>query len=221
MDHKIIKIVFIFFFIFYNNISSSSIFYDKGDILITENEIQLFQILYKRYKGIDINKNTAIKKIILQKKIINKFIDTQIEYIKSLDDLIIAQNGKRILKDKIELDFIRYLKIQEEFILDYYNSEFNIGDLKLIIGKFHEIKLPISNNDCLTFLNHQDFKNDKQFINNLFNDLKNKIRDYSFKIDDENYEVCINNKFYQIIENEIIRYIELNTEKTMREFAYE
>ena len=215
------KIVFIFFFIFFNNTSLASIFYDKDNIIITENELLLFQSLYKKYKGIDINKNIATKKIVLQKKVINKFLDIQKEYIKNIDDLIIAQNGDHILKNKIKLDFIRYLKIQEGFILDYYNSEFNIGDLKLIIGKFHEIKLPISNNDCLTFLNQQDFKNDNEFINNLFNDLKKKVKDYSFKMNNKNYEVCINNKFYQILESEIIKYIESSTENTMRKFAYE
>ena len=221
MDYRIIKIAFLFFFIFYNNTLLSSIFYDKDNIIITENELQLFQTLYKKYKGTDINKNIATKKIVLQKKVINKFLDIQTEYIENLDDLIIAQNGEHILNDKIKLDFIRYLKIQEGFILDYYNSEFNIEDLKLIIGKFNEIKLPISNNDCLTFLNQQDFKNNNEFINNLFNDLKKKVKDYSFKINDESYEVCINNKFYQIIESEIIKYIELHIEKTMKKFAYE
>ena len=221
MGYKIMKIVFIFFFIFFNNTSLASIFYDKDNIIITENELLLFQSLYKKYKGIDINKNIATKKIILQKKVINKFIDIQIEYIKELDNLITAQNGDHILENKIKLDFIRYLKIQEEFILDYYNSEFNIEDLKLVLSKFDKIQLPISNNNCLTILKQQNFKNDNGFINNLFDDLKKKVKDYSFKMNDMNYEVCINNKFYQILENEIISYIELNTENTMRKFAYE
>ena len=221
MDYKIMKIVFIFFFIFFNNTSLASIVYDKDNIIITENELLLFQSLYKKYKGIDINKNIATKKIILQKKVINKFMNIQIEYMNELDNLISARNGEFILENKIELDFIRYLKIQEEFILEYYNNDFNIEDLKLVLNKFDQIQLPISNNNCLTILKQQNFKNDGNFINNLFNDLKKKVKDYSFKMNNENYEICINNKFYQILEGEIIRYIELNTENTMRKFAYE
>jgi hypothetical protein len=199
----------------------ASIFYDKDNIIITENELLLFQSLYKKYKGIDINKNIATKKIILQKKVINKFIDIQIEYINELDNLITAQNGELILENKIKLDFIRYLKIQKEFVLEYYNNEFNIEDLKLVLNKFDKIQLPISNNNCLTILKQQNFKNDNDFINNLFNDLKKQVKDYSFKMNNKNYEVCINNKFYQILESEIIKYIESSTENTMRKFAYE
>jgi hypothetical protein len=220
MGYKIMKIVFIFFFIFFNNTSLASIFYDKDNIIITENELLLFQSLYKKYKGIDINKNIATKKIILQKKVINKFIDIQIEYINELDNLITAQNGELILENKIKLDFIRYLKIQKEFVLEYYNSEFNIEDLKLVLNKFDKILLPISNNNCLTILKQQDFKNDINFINNLFNELKNISRDYNFKIGDKNYEICINDKFYQIINKKITRYIELKTEYKMKNFAY-
>ena len=221
MGYKIMKIVFIFFFIFFNNTSLASIFYDKDNIIITENELLLFQSLYKKYKGIDINKNIATKKIILQKKVINKFIDIQIEYINELDNLITAQNGELILENKIKLDFIRYLKIQKEFVLEYYNSEFNIEDLKLVLNKFDKILLPISNNNCLTILKQQNFKNDNDFINNLFNDLKKQVKDYSFKMNNKNYDVCINNKFYQILESEIVKYIESSTENTMRKFAYE
>ena len=221
MGYKIMKVVFIFFFIFFSNTSLPSIFYDKDNIIITESELLLFQSLYKKYKGININKNIATKKIILQKKVINKFIDIQIEYINELDNLITAQNGELILENKIKLDFIRYLKIQKEFVLEYYNSEFNIEDLKLVLNKFDKIQLPISNNNCLTILKQQNFKNDNGFINNLFNDLKKQVRDYNFKMDNKNYEVCINNKFYQILESEIIKYIESSTENTMRKFAYE
>ena len=72
MDYKFIKTVFIIFFIFYHNTSISEIVYDKDKILITKNEILIFQNLYKNYKGIDIKKNNAIKNIILQKKVIEK-----------------------------------------------------------------------------------------------------------------------------------------------------
>ena len=108
MGYKIMKVVFIFFFIFFSNTSLPSIFYDKDNIIITESELLLFQSLYKKYKGININKNIATKKIILQKKVINKFIDIQIEYINELDNLITAQNGELILENKIMSVFVYF-----------------------------------------------------------------------------------------------------------------
>ena len=221
MDYKFIKILFIIFFIFYHNTSISEIVYDKDKILITKNEIIIFQNLYKNFKGIDINKNNAIKNIILQKKVIEKFIKLQKEYIENLDNLIVEENGETIRKNEIRFNFIRYAKIQNEFIYDYFNSEFTIKDLEIILNKFTEIKLPISDNNCLTISKQHNFKNNNSFIKSLFNDLKNNSQDYSFKIDKKAYDICINNKFYQIINEEISRYIEIKTENKFKAFVYE
>jgi hypothetical protein len=220
MVYNFIKKLFIIFFIFHYNILFSKIIYDKENILISENEIALFQSLYKDYKGLNINKNIAIKKIVLQKKVLKKFLETQKEYIDNLDSQIIEQNGEEILNNRTKLNFIRYVKIQNDVIYDYFNTEFKIEDLEIILKEFTEIKLAISNNNCLTILKQQDFKNDINFINNLFNELKNISRDYNFKIGDKNYEICVNDKFYQIINKKITRYIELKTEYKMKNFAY-
>jgi len=220
MGYKFIKTIFILFFIFHYNVLFSKIIYDKDNILISENEIALFQSLYKDYKGLNINKNIAIKKIVLQKKVLKKFLESQKEYIDNLDSQIIEQNGKEILNNRTKLNFVRYVKIQNDVIYDYFNTEFKIEDLEIILKEFTEIKLAISNNNCLTILKQQDFKNDINFINNLFNELKNISRDYNFKIGDKNYEICINDKFYQIINKKITRYIELKTEYKMKNFAY-
>jgi hypothetical protein len=220
MGYKFIKTIFILFFIFHCNVLFSKIIYDKDNILISENEIALFQSLYKDYKGLNINKNIAIKKIVLQKKVLKKFLESQKEYIDNLDSQIIEQNGEEILNNRTKLNFVRYVKIQNDVIYDYFNTEFKIEDLEIILKEFTEIKLAISNNNCLTILKQQDFKNDINFINNLFNELKNISRDYNFKIGDKNYEICINDKFYQIINKKITRYIELKTEYKMKNFAY-
>jgi hypothetical protein len=220
MGYKFIKTIFILFFIFHYNVLFSKIIYDKDNILISENEIALFQSLYKDYKGLNINKNIAIKKIVLQKKVLKKFLESQKEYIDNLDSQIIEQNGEEILNNRTKLNFVRYVKIQNDVIYDYFNTEFKIEDLEIILKEFTEIKLAISNNNCLTILKQQDFKNDINFINNLFNELKNISRDYNFKIGDKNYEICINDKFYQIINKKITRYIELKTEYKMKNFAY-
>ena len=221
MGYNFKKTVVILFLIFHYNALFSKIIYDKENIIISENEITLFQSLYKDYKGLSINKNIAIKKIIIQKKVLKKFLVSQKEYIDNLDNLIIEQNGQKILKNRTKLNFIRYVKIQDDFIYDYFNTNFTIKDLELILKEFTEIKLPISNNNCLTISKQQDFKNNINFINSLFNEIKKRSRDYNFKIGDKNYEICINDKFYQIINKKIKSYIELKTEYKMKKFAYE
>ena len=50
---------------------------------------------------------------------------------------------------QIVRDFIRYYKIKNEFIYEFYDK-FNIEDLKNIFNSFEKIELPISKNNCLT-----------------------------------------------------------------------
>ena len=52
MGYNFIKTVVILFFIFHYNALFSKIIYDKENIIISENEITLFQSLYKDYKGL-------------------------------------------------------------------------------------------------------------------------------------------------------------------------
>ena len=56
---------------------------------------------------------------------------------------------------QIVRDFIRYYKIKNEFIYEFYDKRFNIEDLKNIFNSFEKIELPISKNNCLLFLNNR------------------------------------------------------------------
>ena len=60
------------------------------------------------------------------------------------------------MKSSIIKDFLRFQKIRNEFISDYFQNNFNIEDLKIIFSSMNELKLPLSKNNCLTI---EKFKN--------------------------------------------------------------
>ena len=80
--------------------------------------------------------------------------------------------------------------------------------------------MPISNNDCLTIINTIDLKDNLEFIEIFFENLKNQSNTYKISINKENYNVCINQKNKEIIEKEILKYVELKTEIEFNKFIY-
>ena len=84
---------------------------------------------------------------------IENFKKNNPNFIKRVDDILIKEYGEEKMNIHILRDFIRYFKIKNEFINEYYVNKFNINDLNNIFQSFEKIELPISNNDCLTIIN--------------------------------------------------------------------
>ena len=76
-----------------------------------------------------------------------------------------------------------------------------------------KLKLPISKNNCLTIEKIRKFNEDKYFLNNFYENFKENKKNFKTKIENELFDVCINNKLFKEIENEIIKFIEKKTQK--------
>ena len=118
-------------------------------------------------------------------------------------------------------DYMRYFKIRNEFIVEFYNTKFDISDLKVIFNLFEKIELPISDNNCLTILKLVNFKNNNEFINNFYKNLREQKREFVTLIDNVKYNICIDSNNYQIIEREILKYIEIKTKDDFDKFIYD
>ena len=116
---------------------------------------------------------------------------------------------------------MRYLKINSEFIYDYYRTKFNITDLKNIFNSFEKIELPISKNNCLTILKMYNFNEKDFFLNNFYENLRRQNKKYDVKIGNEKYDVCIDSRTYKIFEQSILNYINLKTKDDFKKFVYE
>ena len=117
-------------------------------------------------------------------------------------------------------DFIRFKKVKDEFIFEYYNNELDFIKFKKIIESITELKLPISNNNCLTILDFIDLKNNISFQKNYYKNLKNKTANFEVMINDQLFQVCINNQILKQIDNIIIKYIEVQIEDSFKSLIY-
>ena len=216
MDLRILLLIFFFTI----KTGYSSIVYEKNNILITEIEINNYLNLYKNNFGNSISKNEAIKNIVIIKKTINFLQNDNPNYLSNLDILIEKEYTEEIFNDQVSLYFIRFQKIRNEFISEYFNNNFDIKDLENIFSNFDSLRIPISKNDCLTIDKLHDVHNDDQFIKSFFENLKKNQQNFEIVIDNEIYNACINAKLFSNLEKEIIKFIQNKTEKDYNEFIY-
>ena len=216
MAYKLLFIIFIFI----ANISYSNIIYDKNGIVITDIEIKNYISLYENNNEIKITKNKAIKNIVLMKQTINFLLKNNNEFMIILDQNIKTEFGEKITKDKNFFNFIRFQKIRNEFISEYFQNNFDIKDLEIIFSNFNNLKIPISKNKCLTINKVHLFNNEINFIESFYNNLKSGQKKFEIMINNINYDACINDRLYKNIENLIIQFIESRTEKDFNEFIY-
>ena len=138
-----------------------------------------------------------------------------------LDQNIEIEFGNNILNEKVLLNYIRFLKIRNEFISEYFQNNFDIRDFEIIISNLDNLKIPISKNRCLTIEKLHNFKNDKNLYKNLYNSLKNRKKEFEILINNQLYDVCISDQLFNDIENIIIKFIENKTEDDFNKFIYE
>ena len=212
--YLIIIIVLIF------NLASANIIYDKDDILITEIELNRYINLYKKNINTDISFNNAIKNIVLTKKTINFLKSNNPEFIKLVDEKLKIEYDQKIFDDQILLSFIRFQKIRNEFITDYFQNKFDYFSLKNIFNSFSELNLPISSNSCMTIEKFHVVNKDETFILNFYENLLNNQKNFKTSIDGIEFDVCINSKLFNMLESNIISYIEKETEEDFKKFIY-
>ncbi len=198
----------------------SEIIYDKNNILITKTELEQYKNFNYQISKEDLNDFKAIKNLVLLKKTISKLEKDKPEIIKNLDQIILNEFGEDIFKNKIQRNFIRYLKIRNQFIIDYFNNDLKIADFEKIINSFAEFNIPISDNNCLTIIEIIDVKDNADFIKSLYLSFVSDKKDIFINVNKKKYSVCINDKNYKIIESQLIKFIEFNTEDEFKKFIY-
>ena len=212
--------IVLFVLIFTIKIAYSNIIYDKNNILITDIEMNNYLNLYRNNFGDNISKNELIKNIVLIKNTINILQNNNPNFLSNLDILIEKEYTKEIFNDQVSLNFIRFQKIRNEFISEYFNNTFDIKDLNNIFSNFDNLRIPISKNNCLTIEKLHDISNDEKFVKNFFENLKKNQKNFEIAIDNEIYKACINEKLFSNLEKEIIKYIQNKTEKDFNNFIY-
>ena len=215
MVYKLI-IISLFFF----NISYSNIIYDKNENSVTELELNTYIELYKNSFNQNLNKNKALKDIILIKNTINFLEKNNPDFISELDKVLKLQFKNIEFETSIIKDYLRFQKIRNEFISNYFQDQFNIEDLEIIFSSMNKFELQISKNDCLTIEKIQKLNKDRYFLINFYENFKEGGRNFKTKIKNELFDVCITDKQIKEIENEIIKFVEKKTQTEFQKFVY-
>ena len=210
----------VFIFLVSINVSYSNIIYDKNEITISSIELNKYIDLYKNNYGSNISKNKALKNIVLIKKTIDSLFKNNPKFMDALDKKIRTEFNEDVFNDQMLLNFIRFQKIRNEFISEYFKNSFNIEDLEIIFSNFDNLQIPISKNKCLTIDKIYNAKNDKYLIKNFFEIYKSNEKNYKTIINNETFDVCINEELFKKIEYAIIQYIENKTERNFNNFIY-
>ena len=217
---KFILILFILIVLKFN-LAISNVIYDKNNYLITEFDLKQFQIIYDEVLNKKISEQNAIKQMILIKNKIKFLLNSNPEFMEIIDEEIKGQISKEDYENSLKKDFFRYLKVRNQFIAEYYAYEFDIEDLKILFKQYSELKLPLSQNDCLTIERIEDLKDNSYFIDSFFDNIKKKSNEFAVEIDGKIYDVCINQQIFDKLESSIINFIEKNTEKRFLKFVYQ
>lgn len=221
MVYKFYKLVFkilIFFFITLN--SFANIIYDKENIVITEFDLSYYKDIYFGKYNEEINNSKAMKNLVIIKKLVIDLEKNNNKFLKKIDKDILDEIGEENIKSQTVFDIIRYFKTRNEFVINYFKNNFSKSDLENVFRSFDNLNFPISNNNCLTMIKVIDLKNNKEFIDNFFTSIKKQSDIIRISNDNKNYNVCINQLNRNIIDNEILKYIESKTEDEFNKFLY-
>ena len=207
--------------IFFSLNTFAVVLYDKNELIITDIELNIYKDLYLKNYKYEIQDSNGLKDLVLLNNVIKDLKKNNIEFINKIDKEIISIFGENIVNNEIVLNFYRFSKVRDEFIYNYFRNNLNVDEIANIFKDLKVLNLPISENNCLVIKDVVDLKNNREFIESFFYNLKNNTNDYKAKIRNLFFNVCIDENSYYKIEQLIVSYIRIQTEKEFENFIYE
>ena len=213
-----IKLLLVIFFFKY---SYSEIIYNKNDIIITQFDISTYQQLYKENYNYDINKSNSLRDLVLINNLIKNLENNNPEFLKNIDSEILLQLNQNAIENEGVRNFFRFSRIRDEFLINYFQNKLKLTELGNLFKELDTLNLPISINNCLIIKDIIDLKENEEFIENFYYNLKNNTQNFQITINKVKYKVCINELTFKTIENLIIEYIQIQTSEEFEKFVYE
>ena len=201
--------------------SKANIIYEKNNIVITNLDLDIYQNLYKSNFNKKIDDDNALKNLILISNVINDLIKNNPEFINRIDNEISVNSNQELLQEEVVKNFFRFLRIRNEFVINYFQNKLTVQELKLIFQNINSLDLPISDNNCLIVNTIIDLKSNHYFIENFFSNLKNNEKNFKVLIENKIYDVCVNEQYFKQIEQLIINYIQNKTKEDFEIFVYD
>ena len=207
--------------IFFSLNTFAVVLYDKNELIITDIELNIYKDLYLKNYKYEIQDSNGLKDLVLLNNVIKDLKKNNIDFINKIDKEIISMFGENIVNNEIVLNFYRFSKVRDEFIYNYFRNNLNVDEIANIFKDLKVLNLPISENNCLVIKDVVDLKNNKEFIESFFYNLRNNTNNYKAKIRNLFFNVCIDENSYYKIEQLIVSHIRIQTEKEFENFIYE
>ena len=173
----VVKSILIITVLFFASLNSySNILYKKNDLVITDIDLKIYIQLYSENYNLFINENNALKDLILIKNLLKNLEKNNKEFIAKIDNEILLEFGNNSFNVENVRDFLRFTKIRNEFIINYFKNNLDSKELSYIFENIENLNLPISNNDCLIINKVLDLKKNSEFMEGFFNILKNNSK---------------------------------------------
>ena len=210
----------LFFLVSYSLNSQGNIIYKKNDTIITSIDLETYKKLYKEYYGRKLENNNALKNLVLINNFIKSLEINNIEFLNQIDTAILNDYKNISFESLIVKNFFRFLKIRNEFTINYFQNELDVKEIEIIFSELENLNLPISKNDCIIIEQLVDLKKNNYFIEDFFNNIKANTNNFSVLINNEIYRVCIDEKKFRSIEQLIVNYINIKTKDDFEYFVY-
>lgn len=196
----------------------AKILLEKDGIIINSLDLEIF--LNNEYPNIVQTSNQAqsLKQIFLIKKTLKKIREKNPNFINTLDKKLKLES-KEINYFSDEL--LRYSEIKGDLIQDYFINKLTFEDVTNTINLSGEILLPLSKNKCLTINKFIEIKQIKDFDKKYYEKIKNPYYSINYKINSNNYEICIDSLVSRKIEVALINIIGRKIEKDFYKYIYE
>lgn len=202
----------------YSEYLFGSILFEKDNIIITDGDLITYQNFTINSNNKNSNNYQLIKEIYLIKKTINKLKKNNPMFIKAVDNAI-NSNSKSI--EDFNLDLIRYAYIRNDFIKEYYQNKLILEDLTAAIKNTSNIRIPLSDNRCITISIMLGIKDMKNFDSIYFKKIKNPNSEFNYELNSKKYEICLNQSIIDSIEYELVKVISKKTDLDFKNFIYE
>ena len=201
--------------------SYSNVLYEKDNLIITEVDVDVYQKLYKDNYNLEINKANSIRDLVLINNVIQYLEVNNPDFINKIDSELSMRFGQNLLRENGSRNFLRFSRIRDEFIINYFQNKLNLNEVSNIFNQFDSLDLPISIDNCLIIKEVLDLKDNEEFIENFYNNLKKNTSEFGITINKIKFKVCINQSTYQTIEKLIVEYIQIKTAEEFETFVYE
>ena len=201
------------------NINSSVIF-QKGDILITTLDIKIFDEFTIQNGNNTLNLNQKIREIILINNIIKKVSNKNPQFLELIDEQIKNNNNLNTLTD-FSFNLLRYNKIKQDLISDYYYNKISSEDIKLAFDTINNLKVSLSIDNCNFIQTIKSLNEIDNFYLLFYDQIKNPEIKLTYLEANIEYEICLSQNNISSIEKALTKLIEPKINSYLRSYLNE